>query len=125
MASPAPRRRRERTPNGDGKFAKCQRGKDSCLPPRAISLNDIGGMEDIIDHLSRLTVVSLVQPQVYQHIGVQPPHCILLYGPPSGGKTLLVKTIVGEFGRVFFNISVHSIRVGRSGGPEKKIERPF
>ncbi|PUU76536.1 P-loop containing nucleoside triphosphate hydrolase protein [Tuber borchii] len=124
-ASPAPRKRRERTPDEDDKSAKRQKGKDSCIPPKSVSLKDIGGMEDIVDHLARLTVVPLVQPQVYQHIGVQPRHGILLHGPPGCGKTLLVNAIAGEFRLVFFNVSAHSIKVGRSGEPEKKIKRLF
>ena len=82
-------------------------------------------MEDLIDHISRLTVVPLVLPQVYKQIGAEPCHGILLHGPPGSGKTLLVNAIAGEFGLVSLNVSAHSIRVGKSGEPEKKIQRLF
>ncbi|KAI8847442.1 P-loop containing nucleoside triphosphate hydrolase protein [Chytridium lagenaria] len=85
----------------------------------------MGGIDTCIEEILQLIAMPLKHPEVYLHLGIQPPRGILLHGPPGCGKTMLANAIAGEIGVPFVNISAPSIVSGMSGESEKKIREVF
>lgn len=88
-------------------------------------LSDLGGMDYCIEEVLQLIGMPLKHPEIYLHLGIQPPRGILLHGPPGCGKTMLAHAVAGEAGVPFINISAPSIVSGMSGESEKKLREIF
>eukprot|EP00466_Bigelowiella_natans_P020353 jgi/Bigna1/81923/fgenesh1_pg.85_\ len=86
-----------------------------------VRYGDVGGIEAILQDLRELVEYPLIHPEIYQHLGVQPPRGVLLHGPPGCGKTLLANAIAGELGVPFLKIAATEIVSGISGDSEKKL----
>ncbi|KAG4305066.1 hypothetical protein PORY_001236 [Pneumocystis oryctolagi] len=94
-------------------------------PPKGISFDDLGGIDDCIDEILEHIVMPLTHPEIYVHFGIQLPRGVLLHGPSGCGKTLLANAIASEIGLPFISISAPSIISGMSGESEKKIRDIF
>ena len=55
--------------------------------------------------IRELAELPLRNPHLFKAIGVKPPKGVLLYGPPSSGKTLIDKAMENETGSFFFLIN--------------------
>ncbi|KAJ3216134.1 hypothetical protein HK099_005999 [Clydaea vesicula] len=88
-------------------------------------LSDLGGIDNCIEEVLQLIGMPLKHPEIYLHLGINPPRGILLHGPPGCGKTMLANAIAGEVGVPFITISAPSIVSGMSGESEKKIREVF
>jgi ATP-dependent 26S proteasome regulatory subunit len=44
---------------------------------------DLGGMKDVVQQIRQLVEYPLVRPELYRHLGVDPPRGVLLRGPPG------------------------------------------
>ncbi|HEY2793144.1 MAG TPA: AAA family ATPase [Micromonosporaceae bacterium] len=67
----------------------------STLELAKITLDDVGDMAEIKQVLTETVLWPLTYPDAFARLGVEPPHGVLLYGPPGCGKTFLVKAIAG------------------------------
>jgi hypothetical protein len=63
-------------------------------PPTA-RLSDLGGIDGVVEEVLQLIGMPLKHPEIYLHLGIQPPRGILLHGPPGCGKTMLANAIAG------------------------------
>lgn len=72
-------------------------------------LEDLGGVEEILEDLRQLVVQPLEHPEVFCHLGVQPPTGVLLFGPPGCGKTKIAHAVAGSTGVPFFKIAATEI----------------
>lgn len=81
----------------------------------------VTGMEQTLQEVRELVEYPLTHPEVYRHLGVEPPRGILLHGPAGCGKTLLAHAIAGELGVAFIKISAPEIVSGMSGESEQKV----
>ncbi|KAJ3407291.1 hypothetical protein HDU80_009190 [Chytriomyces hyalinus] len=97
---------------------------DKYAPP-STKLEDLGGIDSCIEDVLQLIGMPLKHPEVYAHLGIQPPRGILLHGPPGCGKSMLANAIAGESQVPFIQISAPSIVSGMSGESEKKIREIF
>ncbi|KAI9334561.1 P-loop containing nucleoside triphosphate hydrolase protein [Obelidium mucronatum] len=97
---------------------------DKYAPPKT-RLADLAGIDGCIEEVLQLIGMPLKHPEVYTHLGIQPPRGILLHGPPGCGKSMLANAIAGESQVPFIQISAPSIVSGMSGESEKKIREIF
>lgn len=71
----------------------------------SVTLDDVGDMETTKQALTEAILWPLQHPDTFTRLGVDPPHGVLLYGPPGCGKTFVVRALAGS-GRV----SVHAVK---------------
>ncbi|KAF3924247.1 hypothetical protein ABW21_db0204321 [Orbilia brochopaga] len=84
------RRKRERISRSEPPTKK---QKIDRSPPTDISLNDFGGIEQVLKDIKELITTPLTHTALYSCLGVQIPRGILLHGPPGCGKTMLANAI--------------------------------
>ena len=53
------------------------------IPRPTERYTDLGGMEEILVQIRQLVEYPLVRPELYRHLGVDPPRDVLLRGPPG------------------------------------------
>ena len=90
-------------------------------PSPTAKLSDLGGIDEITQELLQLIGMPLLHPEIFAHLGIEPPRGILLQGAPGCGKTFLANAIAGEAGVPFISIAAPTIVSGMSGESEKKI----
>ena len=73
-----------------------------------------GGSGSRSGRCGRPSSCRLVNPELFQRVGIKPPTGVLLYGPPGTGKTLLAKAIAS-------NIDANFLKVVASGIVDKYI----
>jgi len=100
---------------------------DICEPiPRPSErYHDLGGMDEVLIQIRQLVEYPLCRPEVYRHLGVDPPRGVLLRGPPGCGKTHLVNSIAGQLNVPYFRVSAPELVSGMSGESEQRIRELF
>jgi len=73
-----------------------------------VSFDDIGGLAAAKTAL-RGFANALVDPERYQHWGIEPPRGLLLYGPPGTGKALLARALASASDAIFFRLRLHNL----------------
>lgn len=87
--------------------------------------SDLGGMDDVLVQIRQLVEYPLSRPELYRHLGVDPPRGVLLRGPPGCGKTHLANAIAGQLGVPYFRVSAPELVSGMSGESEGRIRELF
>uniref|UniRef100_M4C0G2 AAA+ ATPase domain-containing protein n=1 Tax=Hyaloperonospora arabidopsidis (strain Emoy2) TaxID=559515 RepID=M4C0G2_HYAAE len=87
--------------------------------------SDMGGIQVILQEIRELIEYPLTHPEIYVHLGVEPPRGVLLHGPPGTGKSMLAHAIAGECGATFLKISAPEVVSGMSGESEQKVRALF
>jgi proteasome regulatory subunit len=70
-----------------------------------IDYNMIGGLKKQIEEVIETLELPLTNPELFIEVGVEPPHGILLYGPPGNGKTLIAKAVAHRAKATFIRMS--------------------
>jgi proteasome regulatory subunit len=70
-----------------------------------IDYNMIGGLKTQIDEVIETLELPLTNPELFTEVGIEPPHGILLYGPPGNGKTLIAKAVAHRAKATFIRMS--------------------
>ena len=60
-----------------------------------LTLDDVGDMTEVKQALTEAVLWPLRYPDSFARLGVQAPRGVLLYGPPGGGKTFLLRALAG------------------------------
>jgi transitional endoplasmic reticulum ATPase len=69
---------------------------ESTLDVPELSLDDVGDMAETKQALTETVLWPLSRPDTFARLGIEPPHGVLLYGPPGCGKTFLVRALAGS-----------------------------
>ncbi len=87
--------------------------------------SDIGGLDDVKEHLKEAVEWPLQSPEVFERLGVRPAKGILLYGPPGTGKTMLAKAVATESGANFISVRGPEVLSKWVGESEKAVRQIF
>jgi len=90
-----------------------------------VKWNDIGGLDEVKQHLKESVEWPLKYPTSFNRIGIRPPKGVLLYGPPGCGKTLLAKAVANESGANFIYIKASELLSMWVGESERHIRDVF
>ena len=94
-------------------------------PPTHVSLEDLGGVESVVQQLEDLLVLPMTIPEIYTSAKVHPARGVLIHGPPGCGKTAIANAFAADLGVPFIPISAPSIVSGMSGESEKALREHF
>ncbi len=100
---------------------------DSHLPDGAfdVTFEDVGGLGKQIKLIRELVQLPLKYPNVYRHLGINPPRGIILYGPPGSGKTHLARAVANEVDARFYYINGPDVIGTYTGETEANLRRMF
>ena len=74
--------------------------KVSTPTPEAVEWNDVGGCETAKRELREAIEDPVLHQDLYRELKLKPPRGILMFGPPGGGKTLLVRAAATALARM-------------------------
>ena len=61
-------------------------------------------MSEQIRELREVIELPLLNPELFQRVGITPPKGCLLYGPPGTGKTLLARAVASQLDANFLKV---------------------
>ena len=70
-----------------------------------VTYNDIGGYKEQLGQLREVLELPLLNPQIFEKLGIDPPKGVLLFGPPGTGKTLTARAVANRTDACFIRIS--------------------
>eukprot|EP00804_Cyclotella_cryptica_P009963 CCRYP_015401-RD/>CCRYP_015401-RD protein AED:0.40 eAED:0.40 QI:0/0/0/1/0/0/2/0/243 len=85
----------------------------------------LGGITPLLTTIRHLIEYPLSHPELFSHLGIDPPRGVLLRGPPGCGKTHLAKAIAGELNVSYFGVSAPELVGGVSGESEGRVRTLF
>ena len=91
--------------------ARCVCAKIEAL----LAIHTGGGTPQIIE-------LPLLNPELFQRVGIKPPKGVLLYGPPGTGKTLLARAVAATLETNFLKV-VSSAIVDKYIGESARVVR--
>ncbi|KAL3657476.1 hypothetical protein V7S43_017615 [Phytophthora oleae] len=119
------RKRMKKEAMEDEKAGDTEESKGFVVERPTARYSDVGGIQTILQEVRELIEYPLTHPEVYAHLGVEPPRGVLLHGPPGTGKSMLAHAIAGECGATFLKISAPEVVSGMSGESEQKLRELF
>jgi transitional endoplasmic reticulum ATPase len=90
-----------------------------------VTYEDIGGLQEQIQRIREMIELPLRHPEVFYHLGIEPPKGVLLHGPPGTGKTLIAKAVANETFASFLSISGAEIHGKFYGESEARVREIF
>ncbi|WWC68241.1 26S protease regulatory subunit 10B [Kwoniella pini CBS 10737] len=90
--------------------------------PGSASFAGIGGLGDQVRELREVIELPLMNPELFERVGITPPKGVLLYGPPGTGKTLLARAVAATLNTNFLKV-VSSAIVDKYIGESARLIR--
>jgi proteasome regulatory subunit len=69
-----------------------------------VGWKQIGGLSEQISQIREVVEMPLLNPEIFEEVGITPPKGVLLHGPPGTGKTLLAKAVAAQTNSTFIEI---------------------
>jgi len=86
------------------------------------SLADPSQLSAYPRHAPQIIELPLLNPELFQRVGITPPKGVLLYGPPGTGKTLLARAVAATLETNFLKV-VSSAIVDKYIGESARVVR--
>jgi transitional endoplasmic reticulum ATPase len=99
--------------------------KEDEAPLSRVTYEDIGGLDDVKGKIREMIELPMRHPELFKHLGIEPPKGVLLHGPPGCGKTLLAKAVANESGVHFVTFNGPEIMSKFYGESEGKLRELF
>jgi transitional endoplasmic reticulum ATPase len=90
-----------------------------------VTYEDIGDLEDVKQKVREMIELPMRYPELFSHLGIDPPKGVLFYGPPGTGKTLLARAVANETGAYFITINGPEIMSKFYGESEARLREIF
>lgn len=90
-----------------------------------VTYEDIGGLQNQLQRIREAIELPLKHPELFRHVGIEPPKGVLLYGPPGTGKTLLAKAVATESEANFISVRGPEVLSKWVGKSEKAVRQIF
>jgi len=90
-----------------------------------VTYEDIGDLEEVKQKVREMIELPLKYPELFSHLGIEPPKGVLFYGPPGTGKTLLARAVANETGAYFIAINGPEIMSKFYGESEARLREIF
>merc|ERR1712170_107202 len=90
--------------------------------PGDVTYSAVGGLGEQIRELREVIELPLLNPELFQRVGITPPKGCLLYGPPGTGKTLLARAVASQLDANFLKV-VSSAIVDKYIGESARLIR--
>jgi SpoVK/Ycf46/Vps4 family AAA+-type ATPase len=100
-------------------------GADPDVERPRVTLDDVGGLEDVKKRLRTSFLGPMRNPELRRMYGKSLRGGLLLYGPPGCGKTFLARAVAGELGAKFFGVGLHDILDMWLGKSEQNLHAIF
>lgn len=121
-------RKRSTRPSSNHSIKKQKRNDvppETDPPAPVLRLDDMGGIDNVIEQLKEHLVMPLLDSQEYVERHVPIPRGVLLHGPPGCGKTVICRAFAAEMEVPFIEILGPSVVSSMSGESEKQIREQF
>jgi transitional endoplasmic reticulum ATPase len=99
--------------------------KETEVSVSQVTYENIGGLDDAKEKIREMIELPIKHPEIFKHLGIEPPKGVMLYGPPGCGKTLLAKAVANESGANFVSINGPEIMSKYYGESEGKLRELF
>jgi transitional endoplasmic reticulum ATPase len=99
--------------------------KEDEAPLSRVTYEDIGGLDDVKGKIREMIELPMRHPELFKHLGIEPPKGVLLHGPPGCGKTLLAKAVANESGAHFVALNGPEVMSKFYGESEGKLREIF
>jgi transitional endoplasmic reticulum ATPase len=90
-----------------------------------VTYDDVGGLDDAVRRIREIVELPIRHPELFARLKIEPPHGVLLHGPPGCGKTLLARTVATESEAYFRAINGPEIVSQYYGESEKLLRDVF
>lgn len=106
-------------------------GQVQDIPPKSssgvsrVGYQDIGGLSVEVARVREMVEYPLRHPEIFQHLGIDAPKGVLLYGPPGCGKTLIARAVAQETGAHFIHVNGPEIIQKHYGESEELLRGIF
>jgi proteasome regulatory subunit len=69
-----------------------------------VSYSDIGGLRQQLQEIRETVELPLLEPELFEQVGIEPPKGVLLTGLPGTGKTLCARAVAHETNATFIRV---------------------
>jgi transitional endoplasmic reticulum ATPase len=94
-------------------------------PANGVTYEDVGGLRKEVRRIREMIELPLKHPEVFLHLGIDPPKGVLLCGPPGTGKTLIARAVARESGVHFLHVNGPEIIDKMYGASEAQLRKMF